>query len=521
MDPILPFNGCDCIAFMSVNRATDDEWSTLSGYDDPTDISDNPLCPGDNTLDSWKDGGLCGSGDLNFHGPTFDFYTHGSEFVTMHFFVLDSDCIDSVFGSPHSLELNGLEYGLCYVTDPLVLVGDGPQDDGLGTADATFVASSLPGDHVIKEHDHDNYEMTVHVDEVPLGVEDAADLALTKTCTPPQVTAPTPFSCRIEVTNAGPALPHDVKVTDTVNAPTTNYAIVNPVLSWENVASPPPPVPCATNAAQVVCDVVTVPLAGAKAVITYDITSNDGGNFTDTAVVTSGSTDNNSANDSASASVTVVVPTKTALASSVDPSRVGQQVTYTATVTAAVGTSTPTGTVSFNDGSTAISGCSAVPLTAGRATCDVTYPGAGNHHLTAAYGGSAFFLPSTSPPLGQTVTKCSKLPGCNLNGADLTNAQLAGANFKGATLKNAMLAGANLVGAILAGTNLNGADLGGANLSGADLTGANLQDANLTDATLTGALAKGANFNGAVWSNTTCPDGTNSNTDGGTCSGHL
>jgi hypothetical protein len=74
---------------------------------------------------------------------------------------------------------------------------------------------------------------------------------------------------------------------------------------------------------------------------------------------------------------------------------------------------------------------------------------------------------------------------------------------------------------ILAGTNLNGADLGGANLSGADLTGANLQDANLTDATLTGALAKGANLNGVVWSNTTCPDGTNSNTDGGTCSGHL
>ena len=39
-------------------------------------------------------------------------------------------------------------------------------------------------------------------------------------------------------------------------------------------------------------------------------------------------------------------------------------------------------------------------------------------------------------------------------------------------------------------------------LTGADLTGANLHRADLT---------------GVIWSNTTCPDGTNSNNDGGTC----
>jgi uncharacterized protein YjbI with pentapeptide repeats len=50
--------------------------------------------------------------------------------------------------------------------------------------------------------------------------------------------------------------------------------------------------------------------------------------------------------------------------------------------------------------------------------------------------------------------------------------------------------------------NLHGADLTGANLTGADLTGANLHGADLT---------------GVIWSNTTCPDGTNSNNDGGTC----
>jgi uncharacterized protein YjbI with pentapeptide repeats len=170
-------------------------------------------------------------------------------------------------------------------------------------------------------------------------------------------------------------------------------------------------------------------------------------------------------------------------------------------VTAGVGTSTPTGSVTFYDGAVAIGGCVAVPLVAGVGVCNITYASTGNHHLTAAYSGSAFFLPSTSPPLGQTVTKCSKLAGCNLSGADLTNAQLAGADLKGA--------------------NLSGATLIGTNLSGADLSGANLLGANLTDANLSGALTKGANFNGVVWGNTTCPDGTNSTADGGTCIGHL
>ena len=31
----------------------------------------------------------------------------------------------------------------------------------------------------------------------------------------------------------------------------------------------------------------------------------------------------------------------------------------------------------------------------------------------------------------------------------------------------------------------------------------------------------GANLPGVTWSSTTCPDGTNSNNDSGTCSGHL
>ncbi len=64
--------------------------------------------------------------------------------------------------------------------------------------------------------------------------------------------------------------------------------------------------------------------------------------------------------------------------------------------------------------------------------------------------------------------------------------------------------------------NLDGADLSAtylsnANLSGADLTGVNLSRANL----------KGADLTNVAWKNSTCPDGTNSDTNGsGSCVSH-
>jgi hypothetical protein len=93
---------------------------------------------------------------------------------------------------------------------------------------------------------------------------------------------------------------------------------------------------------------------------------------------------------------------------------------------------------------------------------------------------------------------------------------LQGANFEGAILPYADLHGANLQGA-----NLQGASLEGANLQGANLQGSNLEDSNLTGANLTGATMQGANLHEVTWSNTTCPDGTNSNNDGGTCVHNL
>ena len=71
------------------------------------------------------------------------------------------------------------------------------------------------------------------------------------------------------------------------------------------------------------------------------------------------------------------------------------------------------------------------------------------------------------------------------------------------------------------GADLAGADLSGADLSGFDLSGADLANANFTGADLTGADLTGAALNNATWHNTACPDGTNSDDDGGTCVNHL
>ncbi len=234
--------------------------------------------------------------------------------------------------------------------------------------------------------------------------------------------------------------------------------------------------------------------------------------------------------------------TATTVTSSADPANPGQMVTYSAQVSASFpGSGTPTGPVSFTDGGIGIASCAAVALIGGIANC-VTYATTGNHTIQANYAGDTSFNASTSINLGEAVTSCgSTLVGCNLVGANLTGSNLAGANLSGTNLKGASLAGTNLSGsklsaANLSGANLSGANLSAANLSAANLSAANLSAANLANANLTGdnlthanlsgaslfrAQLTGANLSGVTWSNTTCPDGTISNSDSGTCLGHL
>jgi uncharacterized protein YjbI with pentapeptide repeats len=118
-------------------------------------------------------------------------------------------------------------------------------------------------------------------------------------------------------------------------------------------------------------------------------------------------------------------------------------------------------------------------------------------------------------------------PGANLSGAKFSFtpcASLQGVNLTSANLSGATLWCTDLSGAHLSGVNLSNAWLAGVNLSGADLSGALFRDDTLSDINLNSVQYKinftGANVTGATWSNTQCPDGTNSNNDGNTCVGH-
>lgn len=93
--------------------------------------------------------------------------------------------------------------------------------------------------------------------------------------------------------------------------------------------------------------------------------------------------------------------TTTTVSSSANPAVFSQPVTFTATVTSSGGT--PTGTVTFKDGTTTL-GTSALDG-AGHATFTASTLSVASHSITAAYNGSATFNPSTSSALTQTVNK--------------------------------------------------------------------------------------------------------------------
>lgn len=88
--------------------------------------------------------------------------------------------------------------------------------------------------------------------------------------------------------------------------------------------------------------------------------------------------------------------TTTALSSSLNPSLVGQSVTFTATVTGA----SPTGTVQFRDGVTVLG---TVALAGTTATLTTSALAVGTHPITAVYSGDVDDLTSTSPVVNQVV----------------------------------------------------------------------------------------------------------------------
>ena len=93
--------------------------------------------------------------------------------------------------------------------------------------------------------------------------------------------------------------------------------------------------------------------------------------------------------------------TTTKLTSTPNPSTSGQAVTFTATITGAFGGS-PTGTVTFTDGTTVI-GTGNVSTTTRQATFVTSTLSVGTHTITATYNGDSDYLTSKSAGLKQVV----------------------------------------------------------------------------------------------------------------------
>ncbi|HTY95476.1 MAG TPA: Ig-like domain-containing protein, partial [Solirubrobacteraceae bacterium] len=110
------------------------------------------------------------------------------------------------------------------------------------------------------------------------------------------------------------------------------------------------------------------------------------------------------------ADTTAQTETGTKLAASAGIAVTGQPVTYTATVTPVP----DGGSVAFKDAGTPISDCAtqAVSTTTGIATCEISYPTAGEHGITASFSGSpdTVYRPSTSPEYEITVQTAKAPP---------------------------------------------------------------------------------------------------------------
>jgi len=160
------------------------------------------------------------------------------------------------------------------------------------------------------------------------------------------------------------------------------------------------------------------------------------------AITATYSGDGNYTNVTQSNSVNIVIstPTTTTLTSSLNPANQGVAVTFTATVTT-TGAIQPTGTVTFNDGTTALG--TGTLNGSHVATFTTSTLAGGTHSITAVYGGDANNASSTSAPLTQniiiaTTTALTSSASSIASGASVTfTATVTGASPTGTvTFKN-------------------------------------------------------------------------------------
>jgi len=107
--------------------------------------------------------------------------------------------------------------------------------------------------------------------------------------------------------------------------------------------------------------------------------------------------------------------------------------------------------------------------------------------------------------------------GINCHACELYSVSAKSASFKNADLSLSGWQSANVTGANFSNSNFTDASIA----EGAIVEGTNFTNANFTNTLLGGTDFTNAIRTGIIWSNTTCPDRTNSDSHGNTCEGHL
>jgi len=153
-------------------------------------------------------------------------------------------------------------------------------------------------------------------------VNPAADLSMTKSDTPDPVLVGQKLTYTVSLTNNGPSAATGVTVTDTL-PPSVAFVSATPTQGS-----------CAQSGGTVTCSIGKL-ANGATATVTIVVTPGAAGTITNTASVTGSEFDPNTTNNTAAASTTVSPVTEVSItkSDSPDPVPIGQNLTYTLTVT--------------------------------------------------------------------------------------------------------------------------------------------------------------------------------------------
>jgi hypothetical protein len=283
--------------WINVDRAAN-EWTRIVDFEIPTSDDSGFFCGEDHTnrMDDYDADGGCGNGELNFSGPVLDFFVPSNEAFRIRSVGYEQDCYEGSFGD-HDFDIG--VYVFCHSVEPT------GNNDAVASLDDAFMSSGFaPGvPESRRVSAGDEYDLFLTMEKRSAGDEDRADLVLTKTCTPAGevAIAGEPVDCVITVSNPGPGLPRNVRVTDTLTGGAAGtFAVGAPAVTLSNGAAGAPCSPVTTTGFE--CDLGTVPVGGTITIQTT-VLAQTPQDLTNTAAVTSASDDPNAQNNEAAADV--------------------------------------------------------------------------------------------------------------------------------------------------------------------------------------------------------------------------